>query len=206
MPSLHRLNKEGIGPPGSGKSTQARHLATRRGATHLSVGALLRAEVEEGTGLGRRVQDAVESGELVSTDDVIEVLRQHPHLGHVKGLLALLEAEAAGGWVLDGAPRTTEQAARLDELLHRDDLPPAVVVALELPEAEIRARLSRRAQTEGRADDTPEVVTRRLAGWAEEAPPLLEWYSSSGTLVTVPSTGDIDTVADRVARAVDDAT
>lgn len=184
-----------IGPPGSGKSTQARHLAARRGATHLSVGALLRAEAEEGTGLGRRVQHAVESGELASTDDVIEVLHQ-----------PLLEAEAAGGWVLDGAPRTTEQAARLDELLHRDHLPPATVVALELPEAEIRARLSRRAQTEGRADDTPEVVTRRLAGWAEEAPPLLEWYSSSGTLVTVPSTGDIDTVADRVARAVDDAT
>lgn len=184
-----------IGPPGSGKSTQARHLAARRGATHLSVGALLRAEVAEGTDLGRRVQDAVESGQLVATDDVIEVVRQ-----------PLLDAEAAGGWVLDGAPRTTDQAARLDEILERDDLPPAVVVALDLPEDEIRARLSRRAHTEDRADDTPEVVTRRLAGWAEEAPPLLEWYSTRGTLITVPSVGDIDTVADRVGRALDDAT
>lgn len=184
-----------IGPPGSGKSTQARRLASTHGVAHVSVGALLRAEVEAGTDLGRRVQDAVASGELVSTRDVIEVLRQ-----------PLTEAEAAGGWVLDGAPRTTEQAARLDELVDRDDLPPAVVVALDLPEDEIRARLSRRAQIEDRADDTPEVVTHRLAVWAEEAPPLLDWYSTRGTLVTVPSTGDIDTVADRVARSVDRAT
>ncbi len=183
-----------IGPPGSGKSTQARHLAARKGATHLSVGALLRAEVEAGTDLGRRVQDTMSAGELASTDDVVEVLRQPLH-----------DAEAAGGWVLDGVPRTTEQAARLDELLDRDDLSPAVVVALDLPEDEIRARLSRRAQTEDRADDTPEVVTHRLAVWAAEAPPLLEWYSTRGTLLTVPAIGDVDTVADRVAHAVEDA-
>lgn len=183
-----------IGPPGSGKSTQARLLAARRGATHLSVGDLLRAEVQAGTDLGRRVQDAVASGELVSTDDVIEVLRQ-----------PLLDAEAAGGWVLDGAPRTTEQASRLDELLDRSGLPRAIVVALDLPEDEIRARLLRRAQTEGRADDTPEIITHRLAVWSEEALPLLDWYSKQGTLVTVPSAGGIDAVADRVARDVEDA-
>lgn len=183
-----------IGPPGSGKSTQARHLAASHGAAHLSVGALLRAAVEAGTDLGRRVRDAVESGELVPTDAVIEVLRQ-----------PLLEAESAGGWVLDGAPRTTEQAARLDELVDRDDIPPVIVVALELPEDEIRARLAQRAQVEDRADDTPEIVTRRLSVWAKEAPPLLEWYSTRGALVTVPSTGEIDTVADRVARSVENA-
>ena len=174
-----------LGPPGSGKSTHAQALADARSAVHLSVGALLRAEVAAGSSLGHSVAERVSSGELVSPDDVLAVLKQ-----------PMDSASASGGWVLDGAPRTVEQAAVLDAWLASRDALVDVVIALDVPDPVLRQRLSERA----RADDTPEVVERRIATWAREAPPLLDWYASR--LKVVDGVGAIPDVRERVFDAV----
>lgn len=179
-----------LGPPGSGKGTQARRLGDRRGVPHISVGAVLRAEIERGSDLGDRIADQVEAGDLVDDQLIASVLRE--------------PLENAPGWVLDGAPRTVEQARLLAPLIERpgDTGSPgaaAVVIVLEVSEDEIRARLLRRAGREARADDTSEVIEHRIETWRHEAPPLLEWYAERGMLVTVDGMGDVDDVAARLA-------
>jgi len=181
-----------LGAPGSGKGCQARLLAARLGVAHLSVGALLRAEVARRSRLGVEIAPKVAAGDLVPMAVVLAVLE-----------VPLTAATRSGGWVLDGAPRTLEQAAALDGMLDAIDAPAGVVVALEVPEAEVRARLARRARVEHRADDTEDVIAHRLAVWAREGPPLLAWYERQGRLARVDGTGDVSSVAVRVADAVD---
>lgn len=151
-----------LGPPGSGKGTQARLLASRMGVTHISAGALLRAEVAKGSRLGRRVAASVTAGDLVAVDDVLAVLAA-----------PLVAATHAGGWVLDGVPRTIDQARALDSMLATMDATPELIVALEVPASEVAARLRARAQIEHRADDTEAVIAHRLAVWAREGPSRL---------------------------------
>ncbi|MGD9704568.1 MAG: adenylate kinase family protein [Acidimicrobiia bacterium] len=183
-----------IGPPGSGKGTQARLLAARLGVPHISVGALLRAEIVAGSPLGERVDGAVAAGELVADADIATVLRE-----------ALQSAAARDGWILDGAPRTEAQAAALAPLLESHDSHAALVIALEAPEEELRSRLLDRARVEDRVDDTPSVISHRLVVWAEESRPILARYEERGMLVRVDGTGDVEAIAARVLDAVDAA-
>ena len=178
-----------LGPPGSGKGTQARRLAARLGLAHLSVGALLRAQIAAGTELGRRVESAVASGALADHRDVVAALRE-----------PLAQAEAAGGWILDGAPRSAEQARLLAPVIE-DGARPAVVV-LDAPDDELRARLLRRGTLEDRSDDEPAVIEHRLALWAAERDELLGYYAQRGLLRVVDGTGDPDEIAARVEHAV----
>jgi len=180
-----------LGPPGSGKGTQARLLARRHGVAHLSVGAALRAEVAGGSPLGARIAATVAAGDLVATDDVLAILGAR-----------LGAATRAGGWVLDGAPRTVTQAEALDGMLLAMDAPIDGVVALDVPDAEVRARLGRRARAEHRGDDTDDVVTHRLAVWTGAGIPVLAWYERRGLLLRVDGTGDADSVAARVVHAL----
>jgi adenylate kinase len=181
-----------LGAPGSGKGSQARLLAARLGVAHLSVGALLRAEVARRSRLGVQIAADVAAGDLVPMADVLAVLD-----------VPLTAATRSGGWVLDGAPRTVDQAAALDGMLAATDAPVHIVVALEVPDADVRARLARRARVEHRADDTSDVIAHRLAVWAREGPPLLAWYERQGRLVRIDGTGDVASVAIRVADKVD---
>jgi adenylate kinase len=181
-----------LGAPGSGKGSQARLLATRLGVAHLSVGALLRAEIERRSPLGARIAADVAAGELVPMADVLAVLE-----------VPLTAATQSGGWVLDGVPRTVDQAAALDGMLDATGAPVRIVVALEVPDVDIRARLERRARVEHRADDTSDVIAHRLAVWAQEGPPLLAWYERQGRLARIDGTGDVASVAVRVADEVD---
>ena len=177
-----------LGPPGSGKSTHARALADHVPAVHLSVGALLRREIEERSALGLRVAATVDSGQLVADEDVLTVL---------EGPLG--SANASGGWVLDGAPRTLEQAAVLDERLEAMRAPVELVIALEVPDDEVRRRLLKRA----RADDTAGVIDQRITGWHQEGPPVLGGYAQTDRVIAVDGVGEILDVSRRVVDAVE---
>lgn len=186
-----------LGPPGSGKGTQARVLAARIGVPHVSVGSLLRSEIAARSDLGNRVAATVGAGELVDIDDIVAVLRDT--------LAAAAAAAGAGGWVLDGAPRTVQQAVALAEMIEGPGPSRAVVLALEVPDDELRARLVQRATLEHRADDTPAVISHRLSVWAREGPPLLTWYERRKMLVRVDGSGAPEAVASRAVTAIEGA-
>jgi adenylate kinase len=167
-----------LGPPGSGKGTQGSRLAEHLGVPHISSGEVLREAAGTDSDLGRKVRAYIERGELVPDDLTAAVLDP-----------VLAAARAGGGYVLDGFPRTPDQAGRLGD----DD----VAVYLALPDDVARQRIA--ARGEGRADDAaPEVVDRRLRVYHEETAPLLELYRGRGALVTV----DGDRSEDEVARAI----
>jgi adenylate kinase len=171
-----------LGPPGSGKGTQGSLLAERLGVPHVSTGEVLRREAEAGTELARKVRAYIERGELVPDDLAGEVLDR-----------VLAEARTGGGYVLDGFPRTPEQARRLGD----DD----VAVYLALPDDVARQRIAARA--EGRADDAaPEVVDRRLRVYHEETAPLLDLYRERRRLVTIDGDQPPDAVAEAIASAL----
>ena len=181
-----------LGPPGSGKGTQARLVASTLGVAHVSVGDALRAEVAGGSPLGARVAATVAAGDLVAMADVLAVLQ-----GPLRG------ATRAGGWVLDGAPRTVAQAQDLERVLIVMDAAVQLVISLEVPDHVVRSRLIRRARLERRVDDTAEVIDHRLAVWARDGVPVLAWYEQQGLLAGVDGTGDVATIALRVVAAVE---
>ncbi len=173
-----------LGPPGSGKGTHAAKLAQRLSIPHISTGALLRREMEAQTRLGRQVADAVGSGLLVADEAIVEMVEQQ-----------VRSRPADEGWILDGAPRTLRQAELFAPLIEGED--PAIVIALDVENDELRQRLDQRRTDEQRADDDPDVVDDRLALWAETGPRLLDRYARRGLLLRVDGSGNIP---DRTAR------
>jgi adenylate kinase len=179
-----------LGAPGSGKGTQASRLAETTGARHISTGDLLRAEVAAGSELGHRVAGYLDAGELVP-DDVLLALT-----------LPLVEAAAAGsGYLLDGFPRSVEQAGGL-----ADRVSPAAAVSrvifLAVPREELVSRLLRRAAEQDRSDDTAEVIHRRLQVFEDETSSLIDYYRQAGLLATVDGEGDPAEVARRIQAAL----
>lgn len=179
-----------LGPPGSGKGTHARTLATRLAIPHISTGALLRQEIEAQTTLGQRVADVVRGGGLVADEDIVDIVQ--------RTLVSAVE-----GWILDGAPRTVRQAELLAPLIEADS--PAIVLALEVDHDELRRRLDRRRTHEQRADDDPHVVEERIAQWSETWPRLADRYARRGMLVRVDGMGTVSETSARVSDAVDAA-
>ncbi|MCP4654494.1 MAG: adenylate kinase [bacterium] len=172
-----------LGPPNSGKGTQAVTVAERLGIPAISTGAMLRAAVASGTQLGKRVEDVMACGQLVDDELMAEVVRER--LGH---------DDAAAGFLLDGYPRTVDQAETLAEIL--DTIGAAIddVVLIDAPE-EI---LARRALGRGRVDDREEVVRDRLRVYREKTAPLVEFYETDGSLRRV----DGDQTIEEVGRDV----
>lgn len=163
-----------IGPPGAGKGTQAVRIAEHFGIPHISSGELLRRHVAEGTSIGRMVQEKMRRGDLVSDGVVMDVLRK-----------PVEAASRRGGYVLDGFPRTVEQAHAA--YLVAKNLGASVQVALYLavPREELLSRLLARGEESGRADDTEEVINHRLEVFDERTLPLLDYYAQRERLVTV---------------------
>ena len=153
-----------IGAPGSGKGTQAERLAQRYGITHISSGDLLRQHVREQTALGRQIQSYVDRGDLVPTGIVVDMLR--------KPVVAAVEA---GGYVLDGFPRTVEQAQAAFPTAHALGAEVQAAVHLDVPRAELVRRLLARGRG---SDDTQEVIEHRLQVYLDETVPLLEYYAN----------------------------
>jgi adenylate kinase len=168
------LNTLLLGPQGAGKGTQAKRISAEYGIPHIASGEILRAEMDAGSELGRRVKEVYDRGDLVSDDLMIELIRTR-----------LAQPDTESGFVLDGFPRTTAQAEALDSILSDLGRTFSVVFALQLPDAVAFERLRRRAQLEGRPDDTDEAIRRRLDTYHRETEPLIEYYRVRGNLVPI---------------------
>jgi adenylate kinase len=162
-----------LSPPGAGKGTHGRWLTEQTGAAHISSGDLLRAEVARGSDLGRQVAGYTERGDLVPDELIFGVL--------VPAVIAA--ARDTGGYVLDGFPRTMPQALRAAEIAAELGIVGDAVIYLSAPEEELVARLLDRAQRDGRPDDTLAVIRHRLAVYASETAPLVDYYRSRGILL-----------------------
>ncbi len=180
-----------LGAPGSGKGTQATRLKSTLGVPHISTGDLLRAAVAAGTPLGLKAKAVMEAGQLVSDDIVLGMLEQR-----------LAQADAQAGFILDGYPRNLVQVQALDALLARLRRPLDAVVKLKVPSAAIIARTALRHQAEGRADDDPDTVRKRLTVYAEQTAPVAEHYTHAGTLRVVDGVGSLDEVFARIMAAL----
>ena len=181
-----------FGPPAAGKGTQAKRLVTNRGMVHLSTGDMLRAEIASASELGRRVSAIMERGDLVSDAIVIELIEAR-----------LPEAEAHGGAVFDGFPRTVAQAEALDAMLDRRRRPIDLVIRLKVDDAALLQRVAGRFAESGRADDNPESFKVRLAAYNAQTAPLLPYYKAHNKLVEVDGMGSIEAVAAAIDDAID---
>ena len=180
-----------LGPPGAGKGTQAVRLAERLGVPAISTGDIFRSNIKNGTELGRRVQDITASGALVPDELTNELVRDR-----------LAQADAVRGFLLDGYPRNVAQVAALDEMLAAAGQ--AIDLALELtvdPQVVVE-RLTKRAEIEGRADDTEDVIRHRLDVYAEQTAPISQVYAARGVLAQVDGLGEVDEVTERLVAAL----
>jgi adenylate kinase len=181
-----------FGPPAAGKGTQAKRLVSERGMVQLSTGDMLRAAIASGSDLGQRVAGIMERGELVP-DEVVINLIEH----------ALPAAEAAGGAIFDGFPRTIHQAEALDDMLCRLGKRIDRVLRLRVDDQDLIARVAKRFAEEGRPDDNPESFKVRLEHYNAQTAPLLPHYMAQGKLVEVDGMGSVDQVAREIDAALE---
>jgi adenylate kinase len=183
-----------LGPQGSGKGTQAKRIADEYGIAHIATGDMLRHAIAQGTEFGLRIKPILESGELVRDDLVIGAIRER-----------LLEDDASEGAVFDGFPRTEAQAAALDAMLAELGRQIDVVFDLRVPDqATLIERLAKRAAEEGRTDDTPEAIGRRLDLYTKATAPLIERYRATrGNVVGIHADRSINEVFAEIQRALD---
>ena len=181
-----------LGAPGSGKGTQAGMLKDRLGIPHVSTGELLRAAVRDGTPLGQQARAIMERGELVPDDVMLGMLRER-----------LGQDDCRGGFILDGYPRNLSQAEALDRLLAELRQPIDEAVQIEVDHDCIIKRLSRRAEEEGRADDTAETVARRLDVYEEQTAPVVRYYADQDKLSQVYGVGTLEEVFERILGVLD---
>jgi adenylate kinase len=176
-----------VGPPGAGKGTQAQVVAAELGVPHISTGDIFRANVAGGTPLGVEAKRYMDAGELVP-DEVTNAM--------VGARLQQDDAEA--GYLLDGYPRNRGQAEVLDSVLAAHGSGLDVVVEIVVDNDEVVKRLLARAITDGRADDTEDVIRRRLEVYTEQTAPLVDYYRDAGLLATVDGVGDVADVTKRI--------
>ena len=180
-----------MGPPGAGKGTQARFIADHFGIPAISTGDIFRANVSEGTPLGVEAKRYMDAGEYVPDEVTNRMVRNR-----------IDEPDATSGFLLDGYPRTLAQVEELDGMIkftgHRLD----AVLSLVVDKDEVVKRLLQRAEIEGRADDTEEVIRERQAIYRKETAPLAHHYDQVGLLVKVDGMGEVDEVTDRVIAAL----
>jgi adenylate kinase len=181
-----------MGPPGAGKGTQAKFVAEHFGIPAISTGDIFRANVSRGTALGLKAQEFMDAGEYVP-DEVTNLMVRN----------RIDEDDAAPGFLLDGYPRTLAQVEELDGMIKHTGHALDAVVVLTVDQEEVVGRLLERAETEGRADDTAEVIRRRQEIYAEETAPLIEVYRDRGLIVEVDGLGRVDEVTQRIFDALD---
>ena len=177
-----------LGPPGAGKGTQAAKLVKHFGIPHLSTGDMLREAIRQGTPVGLHVKDALEQGLLVDDETIISLVAERLKL-----------PDCRAGCLLDGFPRTVEQAQRLDAMLHAAGERLDGVIQLIVDEDEVVRRMMAR----GRPDDKPEVILERMATYHRQTEPVSEYYRKRKMIVSVNAIGELEEVFSRMKAAAD---
>jgi adenylate kinase len=181
-----------MGPPGAGKGTQAKFIAEHFGIPAVSTGDIFRRNVSEGTELGVEAKRYMDAGEYVP-DEVTNLMVRN----------RIDEPDAEHGFLLDGYPRTLAQVEELDGMIRYTGHQLDAVVCLTVDQDEIVQRLLQRAQIEGRADDTEDVIRRRQEVYLEQTEPLIEVYRERGIVVEVDGMGEVSDVTERIFAALD---
>ena len=180
-----------LGPPGAGKGTQAARLAERLAVPAISTGDIFRANIKGGTELGRKAQEYSSRGALVPDEITNAMVRDR-----------LAQDDAAGGFLLDGYPRNVAQVAELDAILADAGLSLDLAVEITADPEVVAERLLKRAEIEGREDDTEDVIRHRLDVYAEQTAPISDVYSQRGLLARVDGIGEVDEVTERLLVAI----
>ena len=180
-----------VGPQGSGKGTQGARIAEAFAIPTVSTGDVFRANIAEGTPLGRQVQAIIEAGDLVPDELTSAVVRDR-----------LAQPDAAAGFLLDGYPRNLSQVGDLDAFLEERGESLAAVIELSVPRDESISRLSLRAQEQGRTDDTEDVIARRLSIYESETAPILDVYRERGLVDAIDGVGTLDEITERILVAL----
>ncbi|MGE7137159.1 adenylate kinase [Luteibacter sp. NPDC031894] len=184
-----------FGAPGSGKGTQAARLKQDLGIPHISTGDLLRAEIKAESELGKKAKSIMDAGQLLSDDIMLGIIEDR-----------LGQADAKPGFILDGYPRNLAQAEALDAVLARIGQPLDVVIKLDVPNEAIVDRCVVRFNKEGRPDDNPDTVKKRLAIYADQTAPVAAFYEKRGKLKVVDGVGELDDVTARIKTALGQTT
>ncbi len=184
-----------MGPPGAGKGTQAQVVAGRYSIPAISTGDIFRKNVSEGTELGVQAQRFMDAGEYVPDELTNLMVRNR-----------IDEPDADRGFLLDGYPRTLAQVEELDGMIKHTGHVLDAVVVLTVDKEELVQRLLQRAETEGRADDTEDVVRRRYEVYDDQTAPLIDVYRDRGLMIEVDGMGEVDEVSQRIFDALDKVT
>jgi adenylate kinase len=180
-----------LGPPGSGKGTQAKLLAERLRVPAVSTGEILRAAVAERNPLGIQAKSVMDAGELVSDDLMVALIRERTR-----------QPDARGGFILDGFPRTVAQASALDAMLAEGGDALSAVVNFSVPESVLVDRMLGRAAAEGRSDDRPETFRERLRVYREKTEPLIGFYRKRDLVADIDGVGTVAEIAGRIDNAL----
>lgn len=186
------MNLVFLGPPGSGKGTQAKRIAANMNLLHLSTGDLLREAVKNGTQLGKKAKTYMEAGELVPDELIVGIIEEKVASG-----------ELDSGYILDGFPRTVPQAEALKNMLKKNNSKLDKAILIDVADEEVINRLSSRAKIEGRADDADvSVVKNRLDVYKKQTQPIIDFYSGESILRKVNGLGNIDDITKRLQQAI----
>jgi adenylate kinase len=180
-----------FGPPGAGKGTQSEKLIKKYGFVHISTGDLFRWHTKNETSLGKKVKEIMNSGALVPDEITIAMLKEE-----------LDKNPGAKGFLFDGFPRTVAQAEALDKFMKENKTAIHHVIALDVSEQELRARIAKRRTVENRADDEDEKLDERINEYFSKTIHVLPYYEKAGRLKTIQGVGDIDTIFNNICKAI----
>ncbi|EQA45910.1 adenylate kinase [Leptospira broomii serovar Hurstbridge str. 5399] len=178
-----------MGPPGAGKGTQAKILCDTLGIPQISTGDILRSAVKNGTQMGLEAKKYMDAGDLVPDSVVIGIIKDR-----------IVEPDCKTGFLLDGFPRTVEQAEALDMLLKAEGKDIKRAINLEVPDGELLQRLLKRAEIEGRSDDNEATIKSRLETYNKKTLPLLDYYAAKGNLSRINGVGSLEQVTELIKK------
>lgn len=187
------LNIVIFGAPGSGKGTQSERIVEKYGVNHISTGDVLRAEMKNGTELGKTAKGYIDNGQLIPDGLMIDIL------AHVFDSFT-----DSKGVIFDGFPRTIAQAEALKEMLAQRGQEVSVMLDLEVPEDELMIRLIKRGKESGRADDNEETIKKRLDVYHNQTAPLIDWYKKEGKYSHINGLGELNRITEDICKAIEE--